>query len=159
MTRASWLRPAGLVKWVPWVALVLVLVVALAIGASRGGGRPTVEQRVQHITSQLRCPVCQGETVADSGALISRDIRADVQQRVQAGQPDRQIIGYVVHQYPGTLLNPPASGVSIIVWALPVIVVIVACVALAAGFARWRSRPADAVSEQDRALVERALGR
>ena len=144
-------------RWLPWAALAVLLVVALAVGASRTGGRPSVAARVDHIGSQLRCPVCEGETVADSSAPVARDIRNLVQQRVVAGHSDQQIIAYVVHQYPGTLLNPPATGVGLIVWALPVMVFVVAVAALAFAFARWRSRPGTAVTDEDRALVDEAL--
>ena len=148
---------SAVTRWLPWAALSLLLVVALAIGASRSSGRPSVAARVNHIGSQLRCPVCEGETVADSSAPVARDIRNLVQQRVEAGQSDQQIIAYVVHQYPGTLLNPPATGVGLIVWALPVMVFVVAVAALAFAFARWRSRPGTAVTDEDRALVDEAL--
>jgi cytochrome c-type biogenesis protein CcmH/NrfF len=97
--------------------------------------------------------------VADSDALISRDIRGVIQQRVVAGQSDRQIISFIVHQYPGTLLTPSASGVGMIVWALPVLVFVVALGGLGMAFARWRSRPRVTVTDADRALVEQALRR
>jgi cytochrome c-type biogenesis protein CcmH len=144
-------------KWLPWLLLAVVLVVALVIGATRTTGPRTPAERVQHITGQLRCPLCQGETVADSNALISRDIRALVQDRVAAGQSDRQIIAYVVQHYPGTLLKPPASGLGLIVWALPVVVVVAAIGGLGMAFLRWRGRTGITVTDADRAIVDRAL--
>jgi cytochrome c-type biogenesis protein CcmH len=144
-------------RWLPWAALAILLVVALAVGASRSGGRQSVAARVNHIGSELRCPVCEGETVADSSAPVARDIRNLVHQRVEAGQSDQEIIAYIVHQYPGTLLNPPATGVGIIVWALPVMVFVVAVAGLVFAFARWRSRPGAPATDEDRALVDEAL--
>jgi cytochrome c-type biogenesis protein CcmH len=144
-------------RWAPWAALVVVLIVVLVIGTTRSTRPRTSAERVQHIASQLRCPLCQGETVADSNALISQDIRALVQQRVAAGQSDSQIIGYVVHQYPGTLLKPPATGVGLIVWALPVVVFVAALGGLTLAFLRWRSRTGITVTDADRALVDKAL--
>jgi cytochrome c-type biogenesis protein CcmH len=146
-------------RWLPAAALLVVLVTALVIGATRSNRPRTTEERVQHITSQLRCPACQGETVADSNALISQDIRALVQQRVEAGQSDGAILAYVVHQYPGTLLKPPVSGIGLIVWALPVVVVVAAVAGLAVAFRRWRSRPGVTATDADRQIVEKALGR
>jgi cytochrome c-type biogenesis protein CcmH len=146
-------------RWGPWLLLSALLVVALALGA-RGSNRPhTSSQRVQHIAAQLRCPVCEGQTVADSDALISRDIRGVIQQRVVAGQPDQQILSFIVRQYPGTLLTPPATGVGMIVWALPVLAFVVALGGLGLAFARWRTRPGVTVTDADRALVEQALRR
>jgi cytochrome c-type biogenesis protein CcmH len=144
-------------RWLPWALLAAVLVVALVIGATRSSSPRTPQERVRHITSQLRCPVCQGETVADSNALISQDIRALVQQRVQAGQSDSAILTYVVHQYPGTLLNPPARGIGLIVWVLPLIAVAAAVAGLAVAFRRWRGRTGVVVTAADRQLVEKAL--
>jgi cytochrome c-type biogenesis protein CcmH len=144
-------------KWIPWLGLLVVVAVALAIGASRSSGPRTPAERVQHITGQLRCPLCQGETVAESNALISQDIRALVQQRVASGQSDSQIIAYVVHRYPGTLLKPPASGLGLIVWALPVVAFVAAIGGLTMAFLRWRGRTGITVTDEDRALVDEAL--
>ena len=146
-------------RWLPWAGLLVALVVALVIGTSRPTAARTPEQRVQHITSQLRCPVCQGETVADSNATISQDIRALVQQRIAAGDSDGAILTYVVRHYPGTLLKPPASGVGLIVWTLPILALVAGALGLFVAFRRWRSRPVEAVSDADRRLVDEALGR
>src|SRR5437660_11927264 len=54
--------------WVPWAALVVVLVGALVIGAGRGGGKDSVDHRVQRIASEVRCPTCRGLSAAESGA-------------------------------------------------------------------------------------------
>jgi cytochrome c-type biogenesis protein CcmH/NrfF len=64
-----------------------------------------------------------------------------------------------VHQYPGTLLKPPASGLGLIVWALPVAAVVVALGGLTLAFLRWRGRTGITVTDDDRAIVDRALKR
>lgn len=150
---------AKVLRWLPWAGLLLALVVALVIGASRSSAPLTPQQRVQHITSQLRCPVCEGETVADSSATISQDIRTLVQQRVAAGQSDGEILSYVVHHYPGTLLKPPARGIGLIVWLLPILALLAGAGGLFLAFRRWHARPGVPVSDADRRLVEEALGR
>jgi cytochrome c-type biogenesis protein CcmH len=144
-------------RWAPWFLLSVLLVVGLALGAHGTNGSRTQAQRVQHIAGELRCPICEGQTVADSDALISRDIRGLIQERVAAGQSDQQIVSFIVRQYPGTLLTPPATGVGMIVWALPVLVFVAALGGLWLAFARWRSRPGVTVTDADRALVEQAL--
>jgi cytochrome c-type biogenesis protein CcmH len=155
----SFSRRRVLWRWLPWAGLLMALVVALVIGTSRAAPARTPEQRVQHITSQLRCPVCQGETVADSSATISQDIRALVKQRIADGQSDHDILTYVVGHYPGTLLIPPTSGVGLIVWTLPIIALVAGAVGLFYAFRRWRARPDVAVTDADRQLVNEALGR
>ena len=146
-------------RWAPWLVLAAALVVALAIGARSSGGPRTDAQRAQHIASQLRCPVCEGQSVAESDSAVSQAIRDDIRQRVAGGQSDGQILAFVVSKYPNTLLTPPASGVGIVVWALPVLVFVVAAGGLGLAFARWRSRTVLPVTDADRSLVERALGR
>ncbi len=143
-------------RWLPLTVLALVLVAALAVGTTSGGGHATTADRVQRITRQLKCPVCSGETVADSNAPISKDIRAAVQQRVEAGESDGSVTAYIVRQYPGTRLKPPTNGVGLIVWLLPVMAFAAAAIGLALAFVRWRSRPGVVVTDEDRALVDRA---
>jgi cytochrome c-type biogenesis protein CcmH len=143
-------------RWGPWVVLAVVVVAVLVIGTRPSGGPRTEAQRVQHIGSQLRCPVCEGQSVAESNAPVSQAIRDDIRQRVRDGQSDGQILAFVVSRYPNTLLTPPSSGVGVIVWALPVLAFVAAAGFLGLAFARWRARPGLAVSDADRALVEAA---
>ena len=143
-------------RWLPLAALLIVLAATLAVGTMRGGGPHTITERVHHITAQLRCPVCEGETVADSNALISQDIRTAVQARVEAGESNARITAYIIQQYPGTRLVPPAHGVGLIVWLLPVLGFAVAAAGLVAAFIRWRKRGGLTASEDDRRLVEAA---
>jgi cytochrome c-type biogenesis protein CcmH len=150
---------SSLRRWLPLLGLGVVLVVALAVGVGSRPGHETVADRVQAITSQLRCPVCSGETVADSSAPISQDIRTVVQQRVEAGQSNGQITAFIVQKYPGTLLRPPTSGIGLIVWVLPVMAFLLAAGGLAMVFARWHARSGVVVSDDDRALVAEALRR
>lgn len=143
-------------RWLPLAGLGLVLVIALAVGTAGHSGPRSVDDRVHRITSQIRCPVCSGETVADSSAPISQDIRTAVRQQLVAGRSDHEITAYIVHQYPGTALNPPSTGVGLLVWALPVVVFTGAAGGLGLAFARWRTRSGAIVSDEDRRLVERA---
>lgn len=145
-------------RWVPLAGLGLVLALALVVGTTGHSGT-TIDDRVHRITSQIKCPVCSGETVADSSAPISQDIRTVVRQQLQAGKSDQQITAYIVHQYPGTALNPPARGIGLLVWVLPVVVFVVAVAGLGMAFARWRARSGVTVSEEDRQLVEQARRR
>ncbi len=151
------MSPQWVRRWGPWLLLAGLTAAALVVGVQGTRAPRTEAQRVQHIAGQLKCPVCEGETVADSNAMISRDIRGVIQERVAAGQSDSQIISFVVQQYPGTLLTPPAKGVGMIVWALPVLAFVAACGGLLLAFAHWRARPRVTVTDADRALVEQAL--
>jgi cytochrome c-type biogenesis protein CcmH len=138
----------------------VVLIAAFAVGAQRGDGPPTDAQRIQRITSQLRCPTCRGLSAADSDSPAAQFMREETGRRVRAGESDGQIRGFFVDRYGSdVLLKPERRGVAGLVWALPVIAAILAVAGLLLAFRRWRPRRQAPVSAADRALVEEALGR
>ena len=141
------------------VALVVVVAGALWVGASRSGGDDTSPAaRSRRLAAELRCPVCQGLSVADSPSDTARAMAADVRRRVDAGESDEEIRRAYVERYgEWILLEPPASGFGAVVWALPMAVLVLAAGVLALAFRRWRRQPALAASDADRELVERAL--
>ena len=125
-------------RWLPWLALALVLVAALAIGA-RHRSSTSLDTHVRRIASQVKCPTCQGQSAADSNAASSEAIRDEIRVRLQEGQSDGEIRAYLVSRFGrDILLKPPASGISGLVWALPVVVFVAAGAALAVSFRRWR---------------------
>jgi cytochrome c-type biogenesis protein CcmH len=143
----------------PLVALIGVVVVALVIGGERGDKGPrSSAARAQAIAEDLRCPVCQGLSIADSHSPTAEAMREDIRRRVDAGESAESIKAYYVSRYSGwVLLRPEASGVGALVWVLPVIALLVAAGGLAFAFRRWRRQPTLAASDEDRALVEAAL--
>lgn len=155
MSASSGLRRT---RSVSWVVLVIVVGVALGFGASRGGTPPTVTQRVDTIDALVRCPSCEGISVANSSASTAVAIRRAVTARVRAGENDGQIDAFLVSRYgPGILLRPPTQGSTLWVWVLPPVAVAVAVAGLVTVLWRRRRRAAVSVSDADRALVDRAL--
>ncbi len=145
---------------VTWGLMGLVLVTALAVGAQGPSGPPTEDQRVRRITSVVRCPTCRGLSAAQSDAPPAVSIRDEVRRRVQGGETDQQIKGYLVSRYgEDILLQPEAEGVGVLVWALPVLGVAAAVGGVALVLRRNRIRPGRRVSDADRAMVEEALRR
>jgi len=141
-----------------WVVLAAVVSVALVFGATRPAGPPSAAQRAARIDAMLRCPSCEGVSVANSSASTAAAIRQAVDSRVGAGQSDAQIEAYFVSRYgPGILLRPPASGPTVWVWVLPPLAVALAAAGLGALFWRRRRVGSAPVSDDDRALVDRAL--
>jgi len=145
-------------KWTLWVLLLAVLVVALAVGAHRPGPPPDAAQRAAAIDAELRCPSCDGISVANSSAATAVAIRSVVAERVKQGVSTTQIVSFLESRYgEGILLEPPKSGGTAAVWVLPVLGVVFAGCALGVVFWR-RSRVGRViVSEEDRVLVEDAL--
>jgi cytochrome c-type biogenesis protein CcmH len=141
-----------------WVVMAVVLVGALAVGSQRKGP-VTEEGRVRRIGADLRCPTCQSMSVADSEAPAAEGIRGEIRRRVAEGrETDGQIKDYILSLYPDISLRPETRGLGLVVWALPV----VAAAAVIGGLG-WvvvgrRRRRGPAVSDEDRRLVEQALG-
>jgi cytochrome c-type biogenesis protein CcmH len=144
-------------RWLPWAGLVLIAVAVVVVGAHRSSHR-TLQAETMHIAGQVRCPVCDGQSVAESQAPASVQIRNQIQQELVAGQHQPQILSGLVAAYgPGILEKPEARGVGLVVWVVPVVAVVAAVAGLALAFARWRPRPATQLSDADRALVDQAL--
>jgi cytochrome c-type biogenesis protein CcmH len=136
----------------------VVVGVALGVGAGRGSPPATDAQRANAIDALVRCPSCNGISVADSSASTAVAIRQAVAARVRAGQSDDQINQFLVSRYgPGILLRPPPHGSTAWVWVLPPAGGALAAAGLAVVFWRRRHLSAVPVTAEDRALVERAL--
>ena len=83
---------------------------------------PQQEARAEAIGSQLRCLVCQNESIEDSGADLARDLRAVVRQRVKAGDDDSQITAWMVARYGNFVrLSPPLTWSTALLWGTPVL--------------------------------------
>ncbi|HEX2047830.1 MAG TPA: cytochrome c-type biogenesis protein CcmH [Acidimicrobiales bacterium] len=143
-----------------WGLLAVVLVGALALGSRSDPGPVTEDRRVERITSVVRCPTCQGLSVAQSDAPAATAIEDEVRRRVQAGESDGQIKAYLVSRYgQDILLQPEAEGVGLLVWALPVLGGAAAVAGLVLVLRHRRVQPGRKVSAADEALVREALGR
>ena len=146
------------VRWLPWFALAAVLIVALVFGTTRQHHAHDLESRVRGIAAQVKCPTCEGLSAAESDAAASTAIRDEIRKRLQQGENERQIKAFLVSRYgKDILLKPPASGLSSLVWFLPVAAFICALGGLAVAFRRWRARSGLTATPADRALVEEAM--
>ena len=146
----------GLRAWGPWIALAVVVVVALAIGTI-GQSEPTPEQRAQHLAESIRCPSCKSQSVASSDTPSSQGVRLLIKERIKAGDSDEEIRDFVASRYTREiLLDPEGSGFGSLVWALPIIFVIVAMTGLVIRFRDYRPR-SHPVTEEDREIVAEAL--
>lgn len=99
----------------------------------------TLDQRVHDVAVQLKCPVCQGETVADSSASIAEQMRLVIRQQLQAGQSEQQVLQYFAARY-GTqiLLTPPKQGVYLLAWLVPVAMLLMSLGLLSFVVRDWR---------------------
>ena len=104
-----------------WIVLGVVLVVALVIGSGVLNSAPmTPAQRAVGIETRIKCPSCEDLSVANSSAQTAVIVRNTVRQQIGEGKSDQQIEAYLVSRYGSAIvLVPPASGWSLLVWALP----------------------------------------
>lgn len=103
---------------------------------------PAIEARARVLQRQLRCLVCQGESIDESGATLAADLRHLVRQQIADGKSDSQIKDYLVARYGDfILMQPPLQGDTYALWLAPFIVLLGA-----GGIAFWvirRARPSD----------------
>jgi cytochrome c-type biogenesis protein CcmH len=147
-------------RWLPWALLVVVVVTCLSVAAFGSRAAPTAQDRVSNVSRTIKCPACAGESVAESNAPASQEIRADIASRIQAGETDDEIRSYYVSRWgQEILLTPSASGVNALVWLLPVVALAIAVGFLVIVFRRWSQEPSAHASAADEALVAQALRR
>ncbi|MBY0351727.1 cytochrome c-type biogenesis protein [Tabrizicola sp.] len=139
------------------LALFLLATPAWAVLPDEMLADPVLEARARAISADIRCPVCQGETIDDSNAPIARDLRLIVRERLVAGDTDAQVFDFVVARFgEGVLFNPPARGANLVLWfAGPALLLAGIGVAVAAG--RRRVAPEASLSPQEEAQVREIL--
>jgi cytochrome c-type biogenesis protein CcmH len=81
---------------------------------------PVLEARARALSKELRCMVCQNESIDDSEAPLAHDLRVLVRERLKAGDTDQQVLGFLVARYGEfVLLRPPLSWHTVALWGLP----------------------------------------
>jgi cytochrome c-type biogenesis protein CcmH len=148
---------------VRWVLLLVLLACAAAPAAQVA--RPlaedeAVERRLNAIAEELRCLVCQNESLAGSRADLALDLRRQIREQIKAGRSDDQILAYMTDRYGDFVrYRPPLKGTTVVLWAGPFVLLAVAAGGLAWYVRRRRTRVAAlALSPQEEARVARLLG-
>jgi cytochrome c-type biogenesis protein CcmH len=148
---------------------VLVIAAAVTWLALRPTSPATLSDRTRAVAATLRCPECENLSVADSPSALAGEIRREISNMLQAGQTPDQIRAVFVTRYgESILLSPPASGVTLLAWAIPVAVFAAGLAGAVMVVRRWtRGRapgegsppePAeDRLSPEDRRLLAAAL--
>ena len=124
---------------------------------------PGLENRARAISKQLRCLVCQNQSIDDSDAPLARDLRIVVRERLTSGASDDEVIRFVAERYGDfVLLSPPFKAKTYALWLGPAAILLIGAVAVVAFLRRRRiAVPGDAsaLSEPDRARLDRLLDR
>jgi cytochrome c-type biogenesis protein CcmH len=112
------------------VALALAIP-ALAVQPDEVLPDPALESRARALSRELRCMVCQNQSIDDSDAPLARDLRILVRDRLKAGDSDRQVVDYLVDRYGEfVLLKPRVAWHTAVLWASPVLVLLIGVLAL-----------------------------
>jgi cytochrome c-type biogenesis protein CcmH len=114
---------------------------------------PQQEARAEAIGSQLRCLVCQNESIEDSNAPLARDLRAKVREQIKAGRTDAQIMAWMVARYGNFVrLRPPLTPATFLLYATPILALLAG--AAAAWFGRTRqSAPPPPLTQAEQAKL------
>ena len=106
-----------------------MVVIALVWAAWPRGGTPGPAARTAELATELRCPDCEGLSVADSSTTTARAIRREIRQRVNHGETDEAIRQAYVDRYgESILLKPEGGGLGVIVWGLPIAALLIGAV-------------------------------
>lgn len=137
-----------------WLCLLAAALSALVVSTQVEGPPRTNEDRVRSLSEDFACPTCDGQSVAESNAVVAQEIRREIRRQVDDGQTDEHITDALVASYDESIdLRPRSGGVVGLIWILPVVVMVFGFAALASVFRRWRLTEAQSASAEDVELV------
>jgi len=140
--------------------LFLVPLMAKAVEPDEIMPDPKLEARARALSAELRCMVCQNESIDESHADLARDLRLLVRERLQAGDSDDQIRAFLVRRYGDfILLKPPFKLETWLLWGAPFLVLLTGvCIILVARRRQQSFALANLLSEAERAKLDAMLG-
>ncbi|MBY5644845.1 cytochrome c-type biogenesis protein CcmH [Rhizobium leguminosarum] len=121
------------------VALLLMAAPAFAVNPDEVLADPALEVRARALSAELRCMVCQNQSIDDSNADLAKDLRLLVRERIADGDSDEAVLNYIVSRYGEfVLLKPRVSMKTVLLWGAPVLLVLAGGLSLLV-FARKRA--------------------
>jgi cytochrome c-type biogenesis protein CcmH len=140
-------------------ALVLLLgaMPAFAVNPDEVLADPALEARARAISENLRCLVCQNQSIDDSDADLARDLRIIVRERLSAGDTDQQAVQFIVDRYGEyVLLNPVVAPHTILLWIAAPVVLVIGGIVVFAGARRKRAAvPAAELTDNEKAALDK----
>jgi len=146
--------------------LAAILLALLPTIAASGEAEPTVqdpvrEERAVRLAAELRCLVCQNQSIADSNAELAVDLRRQIREQITQGRSDGEIVDYMVQRYGDFVLyRPPLKATTLLLWFGPALLLLAGLVVLTRSLAARRRRAdaaGGALSEEERARARRLL--
>ena len=141
--------------------LLLGCVFSMVVGqeARPAADDPQLEKRVLNLSQELRCLVCQNETIAESRADLANDLRAQIREQMKAGKSDKEIVAYLTERYGDFILyRPPVKPITYLLWFGPFVMLIGGLVFLFRQLKQRRKLIADEpLSQNERRRAEELL--
>jgi cytochrome c-type biogenesis protein CcmH len=132
------------------LTVIAVIIVMAGVVAAMVSTRPMVEDRVAAIGARIKCPVCQGESIADSPATMASDMMDLIAERVDQGATDEEIVEELLASYSGAvLLDPPFSGQTLLLWLTPLLVIAIGATVIV----WWRRHPGTTADDEETAAA------
>jgi cytochrome c-type biogenesis protein CcmH len=133
-----------LIRLLTLIALLGLTLPALAIDPSDDLDDPAKDALYKKITKEVRCLVCQNQTIADSTAPLAADLRREIRRKIEAGQSEEEIKDFLVSRYSDFILYKPRfKSWNLVLWLGPGVLVLIGFVALARNLQRRSQLPID----------------
>ena len=125
------------------LAAVLLALAVPAFAQEQQLADPVLEQRARNLSYEIRCVVCQSQSIAESDADIARDMRGLIREQIAAGRSDQEIRGYLVARYGDfVLFEPPFKATTYVLWIGPFVLLVLALAGVIFYFRRRAAQPA-----------------
>jgi cytochrome c-type biogenesis protein CcmH len=142
------------------LCLAFAALPALAVQPDEMLADPTLEARARALSAQLRCMVCQNESIDDSDAPLAKDLRLLVRDRLKAGDTDEAVKTFLVSRYGDfILLKPPLEWRTVVLWSAPFVLLVLGGGGIILSFRRRRMAAPAGLSADEQARVEEILKR
>lgn len=139
-------------------AFLLAATPAFAVLPSEQLADPRLEARARALSSELRCVVCQNQTIDNSDADLAHDLRVLLRQRLKAGDTDGQAIAFIVNRYGDyVLLKPPFEAETLLLWLGPLLVLLAGGIGVVFYLRRRRDAALPAITADEQARLDRLL--
>jgi cytochrome c-type biogenesis protein CcmH len=145
-----------MVKWTVGLCLAIMAMLSWGKEATPVAEDPALEARVVKISAELRCLVCQNQTIADSSAGLAIDLRNQVREMLRNGQSNREILDYMTARYGDFVLyRPPVKATTVILWFGPAILLLGGAVMLIVVLRRRSKMPPELFESDETEATDR----
>jgi cytochrome c-type biogenesis protein CcmH len=133
------------------LAAALLVAPAAAKEAAPAAADPVLEKRVMSLAEELRCLVCQNQTLAESNAPLAEDLRNQLRERMREGKSDKEVVDFLVERYGDFVLyRPPLKATTVLLWFGPLLLLVAGFAVLMRRVRRRRAAGEPVVGDAER---------